>query len=127
MEDLPPPPPYTPHDPAAPPLQSSRDHIPGVEAPISIYNSLVPDESYVSGAPYFAIRPATGARPSAITHHQLLIFPNSSPENVKFPGQEFLRRGVNQHDWSTFLNHLFPLHGVCQKGSGSTVSSFVAF
>lgn len=123
MEDLPPPPPYTPHDPAAVPPRSSRDSVLAVETPISIYSSSVPDEAYVSGAPYFAIRPAIQSRPSTTIQHRVLILPNSSPENIKFPGPEFVRRSINQHDWSTFLNHLFPLHCFDRNGSSYFVSN----
>jgi hypothetical protein len=95
-----------------------------------------PDEIYVSGAPYFAIRPATQSCPSTTrgmkaqargspsntVQHRILILPNSSPENIKFPGPEFVRRSINLHDWSMFLNHLFPRY--CFDRNGSSYSVF---
>jgi len=68
------PPPYT-HSPApdlaAVSAPSSRNYIPGIESPTSIYTSVAPNEFYVSGAQYFAIQPVAGPPPSTIIQHRL--------------------------------------------------------
>jgi ankyrin repeat protein len=72
------------------------------------------DDSYISGAPYFAMREPTVPRPVTILAHRMNLEQKSNPENTPFPSpaRKFSERGLNAHDWSTFLNHVFPMHNI---------------
>lgn len=142
MDDLPPPPPYTESDPALAPVaaaqppvypsssrtdnsistQASSSSSSNVRvtqtsrpAPSRTNDSIIPEEdSYISGAPYFAMREPTTPRPINILAYRMNLDSKSSPENTPFPSpaKKFSDRGLNKHDWSTFLNHIFPVHNI---------------
>jgi ankyrin repeat protein len=129
MDD--PPPPYSEVDPAT---SSSRPPV----GPITSYCSARPgsddtsilaphyNSQFVSAAPYFALRPPDRSLYSSITQHHLTIEPHSSPKDLRFPGQEFTKRGVDVLDWSTFLNHLFLSHNSTSNQLGRSSSSISA-
>jgi ankyrin repeat protein len=139
MDDLPPPP-YeehaTPHPAARTQstdlIEFEDDSIPHDEPPAfdgrqaHIVDEELPtfedSTSHVSGAPYFALRPRPSSPLDYIVTHRIHIKLDSSPRNVKFPdpAKVWEDRGVNNYDWSTFLNHLFPIHSLEHTAKVST-------
>lgn len=124
MADGLPPPPYSLNDPNATPSQSTSNSIQLTPANIRSNNAATSsDDAHASGnsedimlamsaTPYFAMRPPPQQTPRDCLAYHMTINPDSSPENTLLPQQwtKFLERGVDSHDWSTFLNYLFPLH-----------------
>ena len=104
------PPPYTPHDPhPSPYAATSRANEPS-EFP---GHPLCEDDAvstYVSGAPYFAMRPPPQSRPRKIFAYPITLLPYTRPEEVGPPPAErgMCTRDVDEQDWHSFLNHLFP-------------------
>ncbi|QSS64451.1 hypothetical protein I7I51_01519 [Histoplasma capsulatum] len=115
------PPPYTPIDPLNPASSNESSITVGAaaeqplvdnDARIPPYNNFASIPNFISGAPYFRVRPVSHAEPQELLQHTLTIYPRSQPKDYhRFP--KCLRpRGVEimQHDWDTFLNYLFPPH-----------------
>lgn len=67
---------------------------------------------FVSAAPYFELRTPVQPRPSNVIYHHISISPDAGPDNLLFPwpGERWTSREVDDQDWMTFLNHLFPPH-----------------
>jgi hypothetical protein len=65
---------------------------------------------FISAAPYFELRSPQRSRPRHNLYHHMTITPGHSPGNLPFPhpGQKWISREVDHHDWTTFLTHLFP-------------------
>lgn len=65
---------------------------------------------FISAAPYFELRSPQRSRPRNTLYHHITITPDHSPGNLPFPhpGQKWISREVDHHDWTTFLTHLFP-------------------
>ncbi|MCJ1311598.1 hypothetical protein MMC25_005271 [Agyrium rufum] len=118
MDDLPPPPPYAEKDPSA--FEDPKAQDPAVNPPNRSNTSTSPsqppttldgEDGYMSGAPYFAMRRPTRSRPLDIINYRMAFNPRSTREIVPFPSpaNKFREREVNNYDWSTFLNYIFPL------------------
>lgn len=70
---------------------------------------------FVSALPYFELRDQEElCRPADTNYHHMIIGPHTLSEHLSFPqpSERWLQRGVDSQDWATFLNHLFPHHGV---------------
>ncbi|OBT58052.1 hypothetical protein VE04_01054 [Pseudogymnoascus sp. 24MN13] len=116
MDDHLPPPPYSVHNPHDTSSQILADSV-----------SLVPQESNDLSASsiganfHFASRPPDQTPPSRIISHRIVLEPDSSRDEIELPPL-FSERGVDEQDWFTFCNHLFPDHvlaGNNQKGGTS--------
>ncbi|KFY45650.1 hypothetical protein V494_00848 [Pseudogymnoascus sp. VKM F-4513 (FW-928)] len=103
MTDEPPPPAYSSHDPydtTSVPVEPTGLIAPestGLSAPWEGANS------------YFASRPPYPSPPSRIISHRIVLQPGSGRDEIPLPSK-FSDRGVDEQDWFTFLNHLFPDH-----------------
>ncbi|RDL30330.1 Uncharacterized protein BP5553_10208 [Venustampulla echinocandica] len=140
MDDQPPPPPYSPHSPDGTSSQNSIEpaglapaynHSSTIDPSTSILavhlfpdNHHLPQESNDLSAsslganPYFVSRPPYRPPPSRIISHRIVLQPDSSLDEIQLPPL-FSERGVDEQDWLTFRNHLFPAHGLTgnnQKG-----------
>lgn len=144
MDDVPPPP-YSAYDLQTPsneatPLLSDEPSTRQTEYPIRSTPAIVPsaiiqeneattaliiDGGYThsdTAAQQTSFRlngsPATiSATKDPVLVYQITIKSGSSPSSFKFPGPDFTERHVTENDWSTFLNHLFPIHtGECTSG-----------
>jgi hypothetical protein len=114
------PPPYTPIDPLTP-SSSNVSTTTGDDLSIRAIVDNVPEYSpsvipanFVSAAGYFYERPPPSApRPDGeILEHALTIYNRSEPKDFsRFPRCWRIRAdGISNHDWTTFLNYLFPAH-----------------
>ncbi|KAG0650391.1 Ankyrin-3 [Hyphodiscus hymeniophilus] len=67
---------------------------------------------FVSAASYFELRTPDNTTPSNKFYHHMPISPDARPDNLPFPqpAEKWTTRGVDDQDWLTFLNHLFPPH-----------------
>lgn len=76
---------------------------------------------FVSAAPYFQLRTPIQATPRDTYYHHLALGPDARPDNLPFPQpiEKWTSRGVDNQDWMTFLNHLFPPHRAEKTGKGS--------
>ncbi|KAH0544701.1 hypothetical protein FGG08_001206 [Glutinoglossum americanum] len=126
MSDLPPPPPYTPRDPNSPTLTppSSAEQSPPEQtviltppdSPASIQQhhdveSPPHNPCLSSSLAYFESRPSLIRRPNHILTNHIIIPPDATPSDIPFPPSATWRaRDVDDRDWATFLNHLFPQH-----------------
>jgi len=65
---------------------------------------------FISAAPYFELHPSHHSKPRHAYYHHMTITPSHSTANLPFPhpGQKWISRQVDHHDWATFLTHLFP-------------------
>ena len=104
------PPPYTPLDP----FLASHG---GVSQSGSSYEQSArplcdddPGSKHVSGAPYFAMHPPPQSRPRNMLAYTITLLPYTRPEEVDPPPTEMgmCTRDVDEQDWHSFLNHLFP-------------------
>jgi hypothetical protein len=75
---------------------------------------------FVSAAPYFELRPPSQPTPCDKFYHHMPISPDARPDNQPFPqpAENWISRGVDNQDWLTFLNHLFPPHIPEKNGDG---------
>ena len=65
--------------------------------------------SFVSGAPYFAMRPAPSRRCGKVTSAVLTLVPGDDAQNIVVPTPiRKSRKEVTVDDWDAFLNHLIP-------------------
>ena len=142
--DDPPPPPYSIHDPhSASPASPSHppQHITafnasvGDELPIHsgslrrpsgrVPNAISAEEldkaGFVSAEPYFELRTPAQDRPCNTFYHYIVIGPDACPANLPFPQavETWTSRGVDNQDWMTFLNHLFPPHSAEKHNTGT--------
>lgn len=121
MDDLPPPPPYTPYPTTRDSTPSTNSlGLPPTDNSLSQPNSQtnLGDNSdeillHISGAAYFELRPPPFHQSPNVHIHRLSI-----PSDVDFttlpfprPAQTWLDGDVNDQDWATFLNHLIPICG----------------
>ena len=109
MDNLPPPPPYTPHDPnPRTPSLTTATSSPRVTFHYNNGPSRDQDISFISGVAYFEMHPP---KPSRVTHmlsYRLNLPPDATPRSIPFPQPEhnMLDRDVDHQDWATFLHHL---------------------
>lgn len=98
------PPPYTLHDP----------HPIGTSGPAGLPNQSPCGKDtasvFISGAPYFAMRPPPHPRPRKVLAYAITLLPYTRPEEIVPPPAEMdmRTRDVDEQDWHSFLNHLFP-------------------
>ncbi|OBT44986.1 hypothetical protein VE00_04133 [Pseudogymnoascus sp. WSF 3629] len=113
MDDQRPPPPYSvhnPHDTSSQILAESAGLVPQES------NGL--NASSVGANSHFASRPPDQSSLSRIISHRMVLQHDSSRDEIQLPAL-FSERGVDEQDWFTFCNHLFPDHvlaGNNQKG-----------
>ncbi|KIW82788.1 hypothetical protein Z517_02031 [Fonsecaea pedrosoi CBS 271.37] len=126
------PPPYHPHDPnlsfpptAAPVYASSTTVNPQPHAlqdtavssreygVRSISPLEVEQSGFISAAPYFELRPPSRPPPHDFFIHTIVIQPHDGAGTIPFPLKSslFQLREVDEYDWTTFVNHLFPARG----------------
>ncbi|KAL8792892.1 MAG: hypothetical protein Q9195_004534 [Heterodermia aff. obscurata] len=106
-DELPPPPPYSVHDPhGAPSNQVQRKS----KSPIEKRTSENKDDEplFISGTAYFAMHPFTPSRKFPLLTYHLPLLQDASADSVNFPGTESIQRQRNLtgQDWQAFLNHM---------------------
>lgn len=106
--------------PVSPVLTSPTPSIIPQARPNSITGEELERAGFVSAAPYFELRAPVQARPNNIIYHHLSISPDARPDNLPFPQpvERWTSREVDDQDWMTFLNHLFPPHGAEKDSKG---------
>jgi len=89
----------------------------GFGSPTSIIGNDLERSGFVSASPYFELRSHDRPRPADTFYQHLIVAPETRPQNLPFPQAQdrWLWRGVDDQDWATFLNHLFPDHGLDTK------------
>lgn len=122
LDDFAPPPPYTPQDPYS---TSPGEQTPSLNDETLLLGSAscsrasqgFPDEkgrrrshaevSFVSGAPYFAMRPPPRRPQKAVIFRVPLLW-KAKIDKIPLPGRKGIWqcRDVNQYDWESFLTHL---------------------
>ncbi|KAH8589442.1 hypothetical protein B0O99DRAFT_636891 [Bisporella sp. PMI_857] len=112
------------------PATSNADHasLPAPSRASSIDNSIIytppetpsggsvhHDHDYASSTSaaaeaYFESRPAPRRANSTPSTHSIAITASTKPEDLPFPEpiDDFLAKGVEPHDWATFVNYLLP-------------------
>jgi ankyrin repeat protein len=77
-------------------------------------NDELSKSGFVSALPYFELRSPSQPKPSDTIFHHMIITVDAGPHSLLFPQplDKWTRRELDSHDWMTFLNHLFPFHGV---------------
>ena len=82
--------------------------------PSGITNEELRNIGFVSAAPYFELRTPVQPRPNTVVYHHISVSPGVGPDNVPFPqpSERWTSREVDDQDWMTFLNHLFPPHEI---------------
>jgi hypothetical protein len=67
---------------------------------------------FVSAQPYFELRLPVFARPKNTLYHYIKIGPDSRPRDYSFPQptDKWRDREIDDQDWVSFLNHVFPPH-----------------
>ncbi|KIX93965.1 uncharacterized protein Z520_10302 [Fonsecaea multimorphosa CBS 102226] len=70
----------------------------------------VEQSGFISATPYFELRPPSRPRPHDFFVHTIVVNPHASKETTPYPIRNslFPLREVDEYDWTTFLNHLFP-------------------
>lgn len=102
------PPPYAIDDPSSPPRapQFTRD----ADKDAAHHQRLrrTSDRLYVSGAPYFVMRPPKPAKHVGIMHYYMVFWPGATLDQIPFPQpvRNMWERDVDNQDWATFVNHL---------------------
>lgn len=120
MGSLPPPPPYTLHDPNPSLPGSTSSTLISNTVPVEIEDSIEIDEPlYISGAAYFLMRPSNRPIPNSVLCYRLTLPRGANSDSIKFPQPErkMLERDVDRQDWSTFMNHLLPVYDVTEGSS----------
>lgn len=106
-DELPPPPPYSVHDPRGGPSNHTK---PSSKIPTDKKTSECKDDEplFISGAAYFAMHPFTPSREFPLLTYHLPLLQDTTPESVNFPGAESIKRERNLtgQDWQAFLNHM---------------------
>lgn len=90
-------------------------------------NETTSDDLYASGfvsaLPYFELRSYNQQqRPIDTYYHHMILDTNTQPDQLPFPqpNDRWLSRGVDNQDWATFLNHLFPNYGSNRRANTAT-------
>ena len=102
-----------------PSLESQYAMAPANPQARRVSNEELERAGFVSAAPYFQLRtPPNQATPHDKFYHHMAISPDARPDNLPFPqpAEKWLSRGVDNQDWLTFLNHLFPPYTTNQNG-----------
>ncbi len=68
---------------------------------------------FVSASSYFALRVPAQARPRNVFYHHMTLNPDARAENLPFPQpvETWTGRGIDGHDWATFLSFLLSPFG----------------
>ena len=121
MDELPPPPPFTPYPTTrdSTPTPSTNPHgLPPADNLPSERNYQIniggnSDERllHISGASYFELRPPPLHSPPNVHSYRLFIPSDVDITTLPFPrpAQTWLDGDVNYQDWETFLNHLISI------------------
>ena len=106
--------------PVSPVLTTPTPWISPQARPNSITGEDLANAGFVSAAPYFELRAPAPARPGDVIYHHISIGPDAGPDNLPFPHpvERWTDREVDDQDWMTFLNHLFPPHGAEKDSKG---------
>lgn len=78
---------------------------------------------FVSALPYFELRSySQRQRPVDTYYHHMILDTHSQPDQLPFPepSERWLSRGIDDQDWATFLNHLFPAYGSSHPANTAT-------
>lgn len=69
---------------------------------------------FVSARPYFQLRYYDYPRPRDTLYHLLIIGHETRSDDLPYPqpSDKWSGRAVDNHDWDTFLHHLFPKHSI---------------
>ena len=120
-DELPPPPPYSVHDPR----EARSDPV----KPTSTFptekkkSERKHDEPlFVSGAAYFAMHPCTISSDFPLLTYHLPLLQDANAESVQYPGALSIQRERNltRQDWQAFLNHMIlqqperAVGGICE-------------
>ena len=105
-DELPPPPPYSAHDPHGVPSYTNPTTTYSTEKKLPNYKDEKP--RFVSGAAYFAMHASSAARLSPLLTYHVPILRYSKAKPVSFPGAKSImqERDLTYQDWEAFLNHL---------------------
>ncbi|KAH0558405.1 hypothetical protein GP486_004934, partial [Trichoglossum hirsutum] len=117
---------YDPNSPGAalsvadgfPPVANAQSSViltPPASPTVAQQDNSVEDPSHdlplSSSQLYFESRPSLVRRPTHVSTHHIIIHPDATPLDIQFPtSTTWTARDVNDQDWATFLNHLFPQH-----------------
>lgn len=116
------PPPYSPNDPHTsgpthqlPHRQQYLTNLPSTDALPPNYpgtTTIPPEElqraGFISASSYFALRSAPPTRPRNVFYHHMTLAAETRAKNLPFPQpvDTWTSRGVDAHDWETFLSFL---------------------
>jgi ankyrin repeat protein len=126
MDDIPPPPPYTIHDPTSIRLGQSPAHHGEINSVLSQREQRVHDRLYLSGAAYFAMRPSTPRNLVDVLHYHMVFWPGATPDRIPFPqpDRNMRQRDVDDQDWAAFIIHLISNHDAIQQTQAQGMNLF---
>ena len=108
-DELPPPPPYSVHDPREAASNHSRP-TPTFPAEKRTSECKAKDDGplFISGAAYFAMHPFTPSREFPLLTYHIPLLQDAKAEFINFPGAESIKRerDITGQDWQAFLNHM---------------------
>ena len=109
-DELPPPPPYSTHDPHGEPTASPSHAQPTTTYPKGKKLPKYKDEEplFISGAAYFAMHPSLAAIKSPLLTYHVPLLRYAKAKPISFPGAKSImrKRDLTSQDWQAFLNHL---------------------